>query len=64
MRGHHELSTYGIGDEHSRPQWQAIGRELVRLGFVRQDAGKFSTLELTDEAGLARLAPAENNRFD
>jgi len=53
-RGHGELSTYGIGREHSRPQWQAIGRELVRLGYVRQTADKFSVLELTDE-GLAAL---------
>ncbi len=54
-RWHHEqLSTYGIGSEHSRPHWQAIGRELVRLGYLRQRADKFNVLELTD-AGLAAL---------
>ena len=47
--GHKALSTYGIGGEHTRAEWQAIGRELIRLGFLRQDPGKFSTLELTDE---------------
>jgi ATP-dependent DNA helicase RecQ len=47
--GHHELSTYNIGLEHSRPEWQMIGRELVRLGFLRQTTEKFSTLELTPE---------------
>src|SRR5208282_1856346 len=52
--GHQQLSTYGIGREHPRPHWQAIGRELVRLGFLRQTPGKFSTLELTDD-GLAVL---------
>ena len=52
--GHQQLSTYGIGREHSRPEWQAIGRELVRLGFLRQAPGKFSTLELTGE-GLGVL---------
>jgi ATP-dependent DNA helicase RecQ len=51
---HDELSTYGIGREHSRADWQAIGRELTRLGYLRQAAGKFSTLELTPE-GLAAL---------
>jgi ATP-dependent DNA helicase RecQ len=51
---HEQLSTYGIGGEHSRPEWAAIGRELVRLGHLRQTAGKFSVLELTD-AGLAVL---------
>ncbi|MGO8838944.1 MAG: DNA helicase RecQ [Limisphaerales bacterium] len=51
---HHQLSTYGIGREHSRPEWAAIGRELVRLGHLRQTAEKFSVLELTPE-GLAVL---------
>jgi len=46
---HGQLSTYGIGREHSRPEWAAIGRELVRLGFLRQTAEKFSVLELTNE---------------
>ena len=46
--GHHELSTYGIGSEHSRAEWGAVGRELVRLGFLFQNTEKFSTVELTD----------------
>jgi ATP-dependent DNA helicase RecQ len=50
---HHELSTYGIGQEHSRPEWAAIGRELVRLGFLRQTSEKFSVLELTPEGRAA-----------
>jgi ATP-dependent DNA helicase RecQ len=52
--GHHQLSTYGIGREHSRAEWQAMGRELVRLGLLRQAPGKFSTLELSEE-GLTAL---------
>ena len=52
--GHQELSTYGIGAEHSRPEWAAIGRELVRLGYLRQTSEKFSVLELTPE-GMALL---------
>ena len=50
---HAQLSTYGIGKEHSRPEWAAIGRELVRLGFLRQTTEKFSVLELTDAGGAA-----------
>ncbi len=49
--GHTQLSTYGIGKEHGRPEWAMIGRELVRLGFLRQTAEKFSVLELTAEGG-------------
>ena len=53
--GHQSLSTYGIGREHSRPEWKAMGRELIRLGLVRQaPAEKFNVLGLTDE-GLAVL---------
>jgi len=51
---HEQLSTYGIGGEHSRPEWAAIGRELIRLGHLRQTSGKFSVLELTND-GLAAL---------
>jgi ATP-dependent DNA helicase RecQ len=47
--GHEHLSTYGIGQEHSRTQWAAIGRELIRLGYLRQTTEKFSVLELTLE---------------
>jgi len=51
--GHERLSTYGIGKEHSRPEWAAIGRELIRLGLLRQTAEKFSVLEITNEGRAA-----------
>ncbi len=44
---HQELSVYGVGDELKKSQWQAIGRELVRLGYLRQSAERFSTIELS-----------------
>ena len=47
QRGHNELSTYGIGGELKRGEWQAIGRELLRLGLVECAPGKFATLSLT-----------------
>jgi ATP-dependent DNA helicase RecQ len=47
--GHERLSTYGIGKELARPQWAAVGRELMRLGFVAVAEGEFATLELTAE---------------
>ena len=46
--GHHTLSTFGIGPEHTRAEWSAIGRELVRLGYLRQDPNKFNAAELTE----------------
>ena len=54
QRNHNELSTYGIGSELKRGEWQAIGRELLRLGLVECAPGKFATLSLTP-AGLEAL---------
>ena len=54
QRGHDELSTYGIGGEMKREVWQAIGRELLRLGLIEAAPGKFATLQLTP-AGLEAL---------
>jgi ATP-dependent DNA helicase RecQ len=47
QRRHNELSTYGIGREMKREAWQAIGRELLRLGFIECAPGKFATLSVT-----------------
>jgi ATP-dependent DNA helicase RecQ len=54
QRGHNKLSTYGIGGELKRPEWQAIGRELLRLDLIQCAPGKFATLSLT-AAGLEVL---------
>ncbi len=50
---HDDLSTYGIGKEHSRKAWAVIGRELLRLGLLQLSSGKFSVLELTEEGRRA-----------
>ena len=52
--GHDKLTTYNIGHEHARSEWAALGRELIRLGFLRQTTDKFPVIELTD-AGMAAL---------
>src|SRR5207245_9845142 len=54
QRVHNELSTDGIGAELNRHEWQAIGRELLRLGLIECAPGKFATLSLTSE-GLKAL---------
>jgi ATP-dependent DNA helicase RecQ len=51
---HQSLSTYNIGGEHTRAEWGAIGRELIRLGLLFQNTEKFSVVEITN-AGLAAL---------
>ncbi|MCW5559241.1 MAG: DNA helicase RecQ, partial [Verrucomicrobiae bacterium] len=52
--GHQELTTFGIGKEHSRTEWAAFARELMRQGLLAQNAGGFPTLEVTPE-GMAAL---------
>jgi len=51
---HHTLTTYGIGKDLSRPEWAAIGRELLRLGHLAQSTGEFPTIEISEE-GLEAL---------
>jgi len=53
-RGHNLLSTFGIGKDLPREQWQRIGRELLRLGLMEAAPGKFATLRVTD-AGMTAL---------
>jgi ATP-dependent DNA helicase RecQ len=51
---HHTVSTYGIGQDHSQNEWRFIGRELVRLGLLKQLPEKFNVLRLS-ESGLIAL---------
>lgn len=51
--GHDQLSTYGIGQEHHRAEWQAIGRQLVNLGLLAQ-VPPHHALEVSPE-GIAFL---------
>ena len=59
---HQTVSTYGIGKELSRVEWRTIGRELVRLGYLRQAAEKFNVLQLTDQ-GAAALRERQSIRL-
>src|SRR4029077_4383373 len=51
--GHTALSTYGIGREHNRAEWAAIGREVGALGVLQQHADRFNAAELTEEGRTA-----------
>jgi ATP-dependent DNA helicase RecQ len=49
--GHDRLSTYGIGDHLSAEAWRSLLRQLVHLGYLRQDMGEYPVLKLTPAAG-------------
>ena len=51
---HHALTTYGIGADVDRNEWAAIGRELVRQGYLRQSGNEFPVVEITP-SGLSAL---------
>ncbi|HEY5812178.1 MAG TPA: HRDC domain-containing protein, partial [Terrimicrobiaceae bacterium] len=44
---HDKLTTYGIGTELERMEWAAIGRELLRLGYLSQSGGTYPIAEIT-----------------
>lgn len=47
--GHERLSTYGIGRELTRHEWGAVGRELIRRGYLSQDPERFNVVEVTPQ---------------
>jgi len=47
--GHDKLSTYGIGTELTRKQWMHLARQLLTMGYLKQE-GEYRTLSLTARA--------------
>ncbi|BCR03089.1 ATP-dependent DNA helicase RecQ [Desulfuromonas versatilis] len=48
--GHDRLSTYGIGADHPAEIWGNLIRQLIHLGYLRQDVANYSVLKLTEAA--------------
>ena len=46
---HDKLSTYGIGTELTKKQWMHIARQLLSMGYLKQE-GEYHTLSLTARA--------------
>jgi ATP-dependent DNA helicase RecQ len=46
---HNNLSTYGIGTELTKKQWMHIARQLLSMGYLKQE-GEYHTLGLTAKA--------------
>ncbi len=47
---HQQLSTYGIGSEHSPALWSSVFRQLIAGGFLEADIETYGGLRLTDAA--------------
>ena len=48
--GHDRLSTFGIGTEHSRSEWQSIMRQLLARGYLETDPGGHGGLRLAERS--------------
>lgn len=47
--GHDQLTTYGIGTEHTLKEWQSIIRQMMSHGLIRVDFDNHQALCLTHE---------------
>ncbi|WP_299287773.1 DNA helicase RecQ [uncultured Tateyamaria sp.] len=50
QRGHTSLPTYGVGKEYTKPQWQAVFRQMMGHDLVRPDPERYGALRMTDAA--------------
>jgi ATP-dependent DNA helicase RecQ len=56
--GHHELSTFGIGNDKSVMYWKQLAWQLIHRGFCYQDIAHFNVMRLSNKA-VALLKGAE-----
>ncbi|MGB3244945.1 MAG: DNA helicase RecQ [Sulfitobacter sp.] len=49
-RGHSSLPTFGVGTEYTRPQWQAVFRQMMGHDLIRPDPTRHGALKMTDAA--------------
>ncbi|QIZ78098.1 DNA helicase RecQ [Ferrimonas lipolytica] len=49
-RGHHKLTTWGIGKDKSHEHWLSVIRQLIHHGLLLQDITRHSVLVLTSAA--------------
>ena len=47
---HENLSTFGIGQDHSLKQWKSIARQLIAQSFIRVNQERYGALELTEKS--------------
>ncbi len=49
-RAHNELPTFGIGKDLSRPEWQAVFRQMMGRDLMRPDPERHGALRMTENA--------------
>jgi len=46
---HDQISTFGIGTDYTKKQWQSIARQIMAKGYVRADMDSHGGLKITEE---------------
>ncbi len=49
-RGHDSLPTFGVGQEYSKRQWQAVFRQMMGHDLVRPNPERHGALTMTEDA--------------
>lgn len=47
---HHQLSTYGIGQDLDQKRWRSLFRQLVAMGYLKIDFDRYGALALTEKS--------------
>ncbi len=50
QRGHDRLPTFGAGKEYSKPQWQAVFRQMMGHDLIRPDMERFGAFRMMEKA--------------
>ncbi|KFE34789.1 DNA helicase RecQ [Thioclava atlantica] len=50
QRGHDALPTFGVGRDLTRPQWQAVFRQMMGHDLIRPDNARHGALVMTEAA--------------
>ncbi|PIE14096.1 MAG: DNA helicase RecQ [Rhodobacterales bacterium] len=50
QRNHDQLPTFGVGKDFSKPQWQAVFRQMMGHDLVRPDPERHGALKMTKRA--------------
>ncbi|MFZ1726886.1 MAG: DNA helicase RecQ [Albidovulum sp.] len=50
QRGHQALPTFGVGKDMTRPQWQAVFRQMMGHDLIRPDAERHGAFRMTETA--------------
>ena len=66
---HEEIESFGCGDEHEAPFWNALLRQAMISGYIEKEVENYGLLKITKEGRRFLLSPVsfqitEDNEFD